>query len=378
MFLNEKLFQRVATLDKQMDSLGLDAESRRLLDVYYKRFVHEGASLPPAEKAKLSKLNEEESTLMNDFRSKLLTATKAAAYTTKDKAALKGLSDAQLAAAAEAAKDRKVEGYVLPLQNTTQQPILVSLADRATRQAVFADSWTRAERGGTNDTRATIARLAKLRAEKAALLGHANFAAWNLEDQMAKTPEAAEKFMDALVPMASQPTEMAARNWMLRRMMLETIRNDPDYNGGNYTAQPRMMKYAIAAYRFASAGGTLGYQTLAPTAAKADKMVDEQLALPVTADANDFIYQWEASHDYNPSTGLERIEATLLAINAADDERNPAETGVTDAALKRVKNGRLYLIPASTATRGHLTTGNAAFYRQQLQELLQTAPQRTM
>jgi homoserine O-acetyltransferase len=184
--------------------------------------------------------------------------------------------------------------------------------------------------------------------------------------------------MDALVPMASQPTEMAARNWMLRRMMLETIRNDPDYNGGNYTAQPRMMKYAIAAYGIATGGGTLGYQTLAPTAAKADKMVDERLATQVTADANDFIYQWQASHDYNPSAGLERIEATLLAINAADDERNPPETGLTDAALKRVKNGRPYLIPASPETRGHLTTGNARFYAQQLQELLQTAPQRTM
>jgi homoserine O-acetyltransferase len=184
--------------------------------------------------------------------------------------------------------------------------------------------------------------------------------------------------MDALVPMASQPTEMAARNWMLRRMMIETIRNDPDYQGGHYTTQPRMMKYAISAYQIASGGGTLGYQTLAPTSAAADKLVDDRLAMPVTSDANDFIYQWEASHDYNPSTGLERIEATLLAINAADDERNPAETGVTEAALKRVKNGRLYLIPASTATRGHLTTGNAAFYKQQLQELLQTAPQRTM
>jgi homoserine O-acetyltransferase len=176
--------------------------------------------------------------------------------------------------------------------------------------------------------------------------------------------------MDALVP-------MAARNWMLRRMMLETIRNDPDYNGGNYTAQPRMMKYAVAAYGIASAGGTLGYQALAPTAAKADKMVDDRLATPVTADANDFIYQWEASHDYNPA-GLERIAATLLAINAADDERNPPETGVTESALKRVKNGRLYLIPASSQTRGHLTTGNAAFYKQALQELLRTAPQRTM
>jgi homoserine O-acetyltransferase len=185
-------------------------------------------------------------------------------------------------------------------------------------------------------------------------------------------------FMDVLVPMASQPTAMAARNWMLRRMMIETIRNDPDYNEGRYTTQPRMMKYAIAAYRFASAGGTLAYQMLAPTAAQADKTVDDQLALPVTADANDYIYQWEASHDYDASAEMEKIQATLLAINAADDERNPPETGVTEAAIKRIKNGRLYLIPASTETRGHLTTGNAKFYATQLRELLQTAPQRTM
>jgi homoserine O-acetyltransferase len=184
--------------------------------------------------------------------------------------------------------------------------------------------------------------------------------------------------MDVLVPMASQPTEMAARNWMLRRIMLETIRNDPDYNGGNYTAQPRMMKYAIHAYGIASAGGTLAYQALAPTAAKADKMVDDRLATAVTADANDFVYAWGSSHDFNPSAGLEKIEATLLLINAADDERNPPETGVTDAAIKRIKNSKLYLIPASTETRGHLTTGNARFYAKQLQELLQTAPRRTM
>ena len=185
-------------------------------------------------------------------------------------------------------------------------------------------------------------------------------------------------YMDALVPMASQPTEMASRNWMMRRIMIETIRDDPDYNGGNYTTQPRMMKYAITAYGIASIGGTLAYQMQAPTAAKADKIVEDRLAAPVTADANDFLYQWESSHDYNPSADLERIEATLLAINAADDERNPPETGLMDRALKRIKNAKLYLIPASTETRGHGTTGSASFYRQQLQELLQTAPQRTM
>jgi homoserine O-acetyltransferase len=160
--------------------------------------------------------------------------------------------------------------------------------------------------------------------------------------------------------------------------MIETIRNDPDYNGGNYTAQPRMMKYAITAFGIATGGGTLAYQMLAPTAAQADKMVDERLSVPVTADANDFIYQWEASHDYNPAPALEKIEATLLAINAADDERNPPETGLMDRALKRIRGAKLYLIPASSETRGHLTTSSAQFYKQQLQELLQTAPQRTM
>jgi homoserine O-acetyltransferase/O-succinyltransferase len=185
-------------------------------------------------------------------------------------------------------------------------------------------------------------------------------------------------FMDALAPMASQPTAMAARNWMLRRIMLETIRNDPDYNGGNYTSQPRVMKYAITAYGLASAGGTLAYQMLAPTAAKADKMVDERLAAPVTADANDFLYQWDASHDDDPTADLEKITATVLAINSADDERNPPETGVTVEALKRIKNAKLYLIPASTETRGHSTTGNAKFYAEPLRELLTTAPQRGM
>ncbi len=189
----------------------------------------------------------------------------------------------------------------------------------------------------------------------------------------------AEKYpdmMDAVVPMASQPTAMAARNWMLRRAMLETIRNDPDYNDGNYTAQPRMMKYAIVTFAIATNGGTLTYQKLAPTAEMADKIVNERLNTPIIADANDFIYQYRSSYDYNPSAELERIEATLLAINAEDDERNPTETGITAAAMKRVKNGKLYLIPASTETGGHGATARAKFYKQQLLELLQSAPQR--
>ncbi len=185
-------------------------------------------------------------------------------------------------------------------------------------------------------------------------------------------------YMDALVPMAAQPSAMAARNWMLRRLMLETIRNDPAYAGGNYTAPPPMMKYAIAAYGVATSGGTLAYQQQAPTSAKADAIVEQRLAAPVTADANDFIYQWDASHDYDAAPQLEKITATLLAINAADDERNPPETGVTEREMKRVKNGRLYLIPASAETRGHGTTAAAKFYKKELQELLANAPQRAM
>ena len=131
-------------------------------------------------------------------------------------------------------------------------------------------------------------------------------------------------------------------------------------------------------FGIATSGGTLAYQKMASTREQADKLVDERLAAPSPSDANDFLYQWESSRDYDPSPGLERIEAALLAINSADDERNPPETGITEGALKRVKNGRLYLIAASEDTRGHATTGMAKFWRQQLEQLLQTAPRRTI
>ncbi len=206
-YLNPRLFERVSKLYEQRHSLNLDAESQRLVEYDYQQFVLAGAKLSDADKAELKKLNEEEANLTTAFTSKLLAATKDAAYVTKDKSALAGLSDAQLAAAADAAKERKVKGWVLPLQNTTQQPDSQMLANRDTRHALFENSWNRAERSGANDTRATIVRLARLRAQKAKLLGYPNYAAWRLTDQMAKTPEAALKFMDALVPASTAKAE---------------------------------------------------------------------------------------------------------------------------------------------------------------------------
>ena len=201
--LDAKLFKRVEAVYKERHSLKLAPEQLRLVEHDYKEFVHAGSNLSDADKAELKKINEQLASLSQTFIAKLLAATKEGAYVTRDKAALAGLSDAELKAAQEAAKTRKVEGYVLPLQNTTQQPELKSLSNRSTRQAIFENSWQRAERGDANDTRETIAKIAQLRAEKAKLLGYPNFAAWKLTDQMAKTPEAALSFMDKLGPAAA-------------------------------------------------------------------------------------------------------------------------------------------------------------------------------
>jgi peptidyl-dipeptidase Dcp len=226
--LNAKLFARVASVYKQRESLKLDPESLRLLQVTYDNFVRTGANLSDADKTELKKLNEEIATLANAFSTKLLDATKDGAYATKDKSVLAGLSDAQIAAAAQAAQSRKLEGYVLPLQNTTQQPDLASLRVRATREAIFEKSWNRAERGDANDTREVISRLAQLRARRAQLLGYPNHAAWRLGDQMAKTPEVALKFMDALVPGA---TAKAAKEG-------KDIQDVIDAQKGGFTLQP--------------------------------------------------------------------------------------------------------------------------------------------
>jgi peptidyl-dipeptidase Dcp len=202
-FLNAKLFARIAAIYNARVSRKLDPESLRLIEVTYADFVHSGANLPDAAKAELKKLNEEDSTLSDSFTTQLLAATTDAAFETATPAALAGLSDAQIAAAAETAQGRHAAGYVVPLQNTTQQPDLAELRVRATRRAIFENSWNRTERGDNNDTRAILERLAQLRAKRAELLGFQNHAAWKLEDQMAKTPEAALKFMDALVPPAT-------------------------------------------------------------------------------------------------------------------------------------------------------------------------------
>ncbi|MGO9514662.1 MAG: peptidyl-dipeptidase Dcp [Steroidobacteraceae bacterium] len=227
-YLNAKLFARVSAVYEERASRALDPESKRLIEFTYDEFVHSGAKLSEADKVQLKKLNEEASTLSNTFITKLLAANKDGAYLTSTPATLAGLSDAQLAAAAQAAQSRHAAGYLLPLQNTTQQPALASLSIRETRRTLFEDSWNRTERGDANDTRATIARLAQLRAQRAQLLGYPNHAAWKLEDQMAKTPEAALKFMDALVPVATAKAASEA----------EDIQAVIDSQGGGFRLEP--------------------------------------------------------------------------------------------------------------------------------------------
>ena len=181
-------------------------------------------------------------------------------------------------------------------------------------------------------------------------------------------------FMDVAVPMASLPTEMSGRNWMMRRLIIDSIRNDPEWLGGNYTNQPRSAQFASVFYGAATNGGNQALMSAAPTRDKADAMLNQRLTAPFTGDANDYLYQWDSSRDYNPSAGLERIQATVLAINSADDERNPPENGVLDREITRVKNGRVLLIPASDKTAGHGTTGQAKFWKNDLATVLQSAP----
>jgi homoserine O-acetyltransferase/O-succinyltransferase len=184
------------------------------------------------------------------------------------------------------------------------------------------------------------------------------------------------EFMDAVVPMASMPTEMASRNWMMRRLIVDSIRNDPEWRNGDYTAQPRSAQFASVFYGVATNGGDQAYYRMAPTREKADALLDARLKAPFRADANDVLYQWDSSRDYNVSPGLERIRAALLAINAADDERNPPSTGAMERDMKRVRNGRLLVIPASDLTAGHGTTGQAKWWKKEMEAWLKDVPSR--
>lgn len=202
--LDPKLFARVKSLYDQRASLGLDPVQTRLVEHYHDSLVRAGAQLSDADKASLRKLNIEESTLSTQFHTRLVAASAAGAVVVDDKAKLAGLGEDAIATAAADASARKLEGkYLLPLHNTTQQPVLASLTDRDQRAAVLKASETRAMRGDANDTRQTIQRLAQLRAQKAKLLGFASYADYNLGDQMAKTPAAALKLLTDTVPAAT-------------------------------------------------------------------------------------------------------------------------------------------------------------------------------
>lgn len=210
-YLNTRLFKRIETIFAKRAQLKLDAESERLLEVYYQNFVLAGARLSETDKTKLKKLNQEEASLRAKFSSQLLAGTKAAGLLVNNRVELAGLSDAAIESAARNAKAAGYDGkYLISLQNTTQQPELQSLTNRETRKKLYEASITRTEKGDANDTRPTIARIAQIRAQKAALLGFNSYAAWKLQNQMAKTPAAVEAFLSKLVPAATAKAKQEA------------------------------------------------------------------------------------------------------------------------------------------------------------------------
>src|SRR5712692_8383905 len=227
-YLNPKLFARVKAIYDQRAAVNLDAESKRLVERAYRDFVRAGALLADADKAALTALNTEQSKLTTDYRKRVLAATNSGALVLDDKAELDGLPEADIAAAAEAAKSRNLPGkYVLTLQNTTQQPPQTYLKNRALRERLFNASAQRGN-GGQNDTKAIASRLAQLRAQRSQLLGFPNYGKFNLEDEMAKTPENAIKLMTDMVPAATAKARGEADR--MQRLI--------DAQGGGFKLQP--------------------------------------------------------------------------------------------------------------------------------------------
>jgi peptidyl-dipeptidase Dcp len=208
LYLNEALFARVDALWQQRETLGLDAESRRLVDVIHQQFILAGAKLAPAQKAELRTLNTEAATLSTQFHQRLLAAAKSGGLVLDYPHQLEGLSPEDITAAASAAREKGLnDRWLLPLLNSTQQPALAQLRDRQTRKNLFDAGWLRNEKGDGNDTRTLILRLVTVRAKQAALLGYRDYASWSMADQMAKTPEAAFAFMRQIAPAARARAE---------------------------------------------------------------------------------------------------------------------------------------------------------------------------
>jgi peptidyl-dipeptidase Dcp len=211
-FLDPKLFARVKAVYDGRATIKGDPEALQVVTLYYLQFVHSGAKLSDADKTKLREINKQDATLETQFQQKLISGTKAGALVLDKQSDLAGFTPEEIATAAKAAQDRGLKGkWVIPLQNTTQQPSLLSLTDRSVRERLFNASWLRTSKGDANDTRGIIVHLAQLRAQKAKLLGYPNYAAYVLYDQMAKTPAAVQKFIGGLVPATAQKAADEAR-----------------------------------------------------------------------------------------------------------------------------------------------------------------------
>lgn len=178
------------------------------------------------------------------------------------------------------------------------------------------------------------------------------------------------QMMNKVVPMASLPIEVAGRNWLTRRMLLEMIRQDPEYQNGRYTSNPRSVSQALAYFSMATNGGNQSLMRQAPTREAADALFDQMVGKSNLLDANDIIYQYEASRSYNPQPFLKNITCGILAINSLDDERNPCELGVLESTQKLLPTLDILYVPGSDQTQGHLTLLNAALWREDLRKWL--------
>ncbi len=178
-------------------------------------------------------------------------------------------------------------------------------------------------------------------------------------------------FMDAMLPLVCLPVQISGRNRMERRLIVDAIRNDPEWNGGDYERPPQGLATALKMIVI-SAGSTRQFYVEAPTAGETDRLLDQRVQQRMqSSDANDLLYAWEASRDYDPAPGLERIRAAVTAVNFEDDERNPPELGILEREIRRVPRGKAVLVPASNRTHGHTSFYDATLWKDYLTDLLQ-------